>query len=63
MGVAAPIATGYVVGLTGSFSGAFLIAGVVLLIGILAYIVLLGDIAPLPDRDATLGTVPASRIA
>ena len=63
MGVAAPIATGYVVGLTGSFSGAFLIAGVVLLIGILAYIVLLGDIAPLPDRDASLGTVPASRIA
>jgi MFS family permease len=63
MGVAAPIATGYIVGLTGSFSGAFLIAGVVLLVGILAYIVLLGEIVPLPDRDASLGTVPASRIA
>lgn len=54
MGGAAPIATGYIVSLTGSFSGAFLIAGVVLLIGIFAYVVLLGEIAPLPDREASL---------
>lgn len=47
MGVVAPVTTGYVVGLTNSFSGAFLIAGVVLLIGIFSYIVLLGRIEPL----------------
>jgi hypothetical protein len=34
MGVVAPVTTGCVVGLTNSFSGAFLIAGVVLHIGI-----------------------------
>jgi ACS family D-galactonate transporter-like MFS transporter len=54
MGGVAPIATGYIVTLTGSFSGAFLIAGVVLLIGIFAYVVLLGEIVPLPDREASL---------
>jgi MFS family permease len=50
MGVVAPVTTGYVVGLTGSFSGAFLIAGVVLLIGIVSYVVLLGRIEPIPDQ-------------
>jgi MFS family permease len=54
MGGVAPIATGYIVSLTGSFSGAFLIAGIVLLIGIFAYVVLLGEIAPLPDREPSL---------
>jgi MFS family permease len=54
MGGAAPIVTGYIVSLTGSFSGAFLIAGVVLLIGIFAYVVLLGELTPLPDREASL---------
>ncbi len=54
MGGIAPIATGYIVSLTGSFSGAFLIAGVVLLIGIFAYVVLLGEITPLPDREPSL---------
>ncbi len=49
MGVVAPVTTGYVVGLTNSFSSAFLIAGVVLLIGIFSYVVLLGRIEPLPD--------------
>jgi ACS family D-galactonate transporter-like MFS transporter len=63
MGVVAPIATGYIVGATSSFNGAFLVAGVVLLIGILSYIVLLGEITPLPDRDAELGAGPATRPA
>ena len=53
MGAVAPIATGYIVGQTHSFNGAFLVAGAVLLVGILSYIVVLGDITPLPDRPAT----------
>jgi MFS transporter, ACS family, D-galactonate transporter len=55
MGVVAPVTTGYIVGLTNSFSGAFLIAGVVLLIGIFSYIVLLGRIEPLPDQGSPSG--------
>jgi MFS transporter, ACS family, D-galactonate transporter len=57
MGIAAPVITGFVVGLTGSFAGAFLIAGIVLIVGIFSYIVVLGRIEPIPDpsgRSATL---------
>jgi MFS family permease len=49
MGVLAPIITGIVVDWTQSFAGAFLIAGVVLLIGIFFYIVVLGRIESIPD--------------
>ena len=49
MGVAAPIITGFIVGLTHSFAGAFLVAGVVLLVGIFSYIVILGRIEPIPE--------------
>lgn len=49
MGVVAPVATGYIAGATHSFAGAFIAAGVVLIIGILAYIFLLGRIVPIPD--------------
>ena len=52
MGVVAPIATGYVFSRTHSFTGAFLLAGVVLLIGILAIIFLLGPIEPLPEPES-----------
>ena len=51
MGVVAPITTGFIVGWTKSFSGAFLVAGVVLLVGILAYGFMLGRIEPIPDPD------------
>ncbi len=61
MGVAAPVATGYIVGATNSFSGAFLIAGVVLLIGILSYVLLLGEITPLPDPTAAPAIVSEAR--
>ncbi|HTI79126.1 MAG TPA: hypothetical protein VL614_01615 [Acetobacteraceae bacterium] len=54
MGGVAPIVTGSIVSLTGSFSGAFPIASVVLLVGIFAYVVLLGEITPLPDREPSL---------
>ena len=51
MGIAAPIVTGYIVGATSSFSDAFLVAGGVLLLGILSYVFLLGDITTLPSTD------------
>lgn len=62
MGVVAPVVTGYVVGMTNSFGSAFVIAGVVLLIGILAYIVLLGRIEPLPEQGCAQ-TRPTTRAA
>jgi ACS family D-galactonate transporter-like MFS transporter len=46
---AAPIATGMIVGATGSFGNAFLLAGVILLIGIVAFVFLMGRIEPIPD--------------
>ncbi len=54
MGAAAPIVTGFVVGITGSFAIAFLIAGVVLLVGIFAYVVVLGRIEPIPEPEAAV---------
>ncbi|MBV9053844.1 MAG: MFS transporter [Hyphomicrobiales bacterium] len=59
MGVASPIITGVVVDWTQSFAGAFLIAGVVLVIGIYFYVVILGRIEaipePMPGPAASLG--------
>jgi ACS family D-galactonate transporter-like MFS transporter len=54
MGVAAPVITGFIVGLTHSFAGAFLVAGVVLIVGIFSYLVLLGRIEPIPDPPARM---------
>jgi MFS transporter, ACS family, D-galactonate transporter len=52
MGVVAPVTTGYIVGATGSFVGAFLAAGIVLVIGIVAYVFILGRIEPIADPPA-----------
>jgi MFS family permease len=49
MGVIAPIATGYIVGASHSFTNAFLVAGVVLLVGVFSFVVLLGRIEPIPE--------------
>jgi MFS transporter, ACS family, D-galactonate transporter len=49
MGAVAPIVTGYIVAVTQSFAGAFLLAGVGLIVGIFAYVVLMGPIEPIPD--------------
>jgi len=49
MGVAAPIATGYIAGTTGSFTGAFLAAGIVLIVGIVAFVFILGRLEPIAD--------------
>ena len=51
MGAVAPAVTGFVVGATNSFSIAFLVAGVVLLIGIFFFVVVLGRIEPIPEPD------------
>jgi MFS transporter, ACS family, D-galactonate transporter len=48
MGIAAPIVTGVIVKQTHSFVGAFLAAGAVLVVGILAFIFLLGRIETMP---------------
>ncbi|ATP29317.1 MFS transporter [Chromobacterium violaceum] len=49
MGAVAPIVTGFIVGATHSFANAFLVAGFMLVIGILAFVFLLGRIEPLPE--------------
>ncbi len=51
MGVIAPIVTGFVVGASDNFETAFLIAGIVLLVGIFFYIVVLGRIEPIPPPE------------
>jgi len=52
MGVVAPIVTGFVVGRTHSFVDAFLVAGLVLVAGVAAFVFLLGRIEPLPEPAA-----------
>ena len=47
--ISAPIATGYIVTVTKSYSGAFVAAAVVLSIGIAGYAFLLGDMEPIPE--------------
>lgn len=48
LGIAAPIVTGAVFDATGSFAGAFIVTGVVLLAGIACYTVVLGRIERMP---------------
>jgi MFS transporter, ACS family, D-galactonate transporter len=49
MSILAPIVTGYIVAGTSSFANAFITAAVVLLIGIVAYVWILGKIEPIPE--------------
>lgn len=51
MGMLAPIVTGFIVGGTGSFAMAFVVAGIILFIGILSYVFLLTDLDPIPSQD------------
>ncbi|MEI6000336.1 MFS transporter [Paraburkholderia bengalensis] len=54
MGVAAPIVTGFIVGATNSFTNAFLVAGVILAVGIVSFVFVMGPIEAIPeptDRD------------
>jgi ACS family D-galactonate transporter-like MFS transporter len=59
MGAAAPIVTGFIVGATNSFANAFMVAGVILVIGIIAFVFVLGRIEPIPDPQSTGAPVPA----
>lgn len=52
MGIAAPIATGFIVRTTHSFAGAFLTAACILLVGACAFAFLLGRIETLPGPEA-----------
>ncbi|WP_317205852.1 MFS transporter [Janthinobacterium sp.] len=52
MGAAAPIVTGFIVGATNSFTNAFYVAGVILLIGIISFVFVLGKIEPIPDPQS-----------
>jgi ACS family D-galactonate transporter-like MFS transporter len=52
LGIAAPIVTGAVFDATGSFAGAFIVTGVVLLAGIACYTVVLGRIERMPPPRA-----------
>ena len=54
-GIAAPIVTGFIVARTQSYSAAFITAAAFLLLGIAAYVFLLGDMAPIPEPDCDLG--------
>ncbi|TAL70366.1 MAG: MFS transporter [Burkholderiaceae bacterium] len=55
MGAVAPIVTGYTVGSTQSFSNAFIVAGVVLVVGMVSFVVLLRRIEPLPEPPSPAG--------
>ena len=62
MGVVAPVTTGYIVGLTNSFNGAFFVAGAVLLVGILSFVVLLGRIEPIPEQKGSSSGLPGTPV-
>jgi sugar phosphate permease len=59
MGAAAPIVTGMIVGATNSFANAFMVAGVILLVGIVSFVFVLGKIEPIPDPEPRGAAVPA----
>jgi ACS family D-galactonate transporter-like MFS transporter len=59
MGAAAPIVTGYIVGATNSFANAFLVAGIILIIGIVSFAFILGRIEPVPEPAGNRETIPA----
>lgn len=60
MGILAPIVTGFIVGATGTFAAAFVVAAIILFIGILSYVFLLTDLDPIPSQDKSdqLGKKP-----
>jgi len=49
-GAIAPIATGLIVASTHSFTNAFLVADVILVLGIMSIVFVMGKIEPIPDR-------------
>jgi len=49
MAIAAPIITGYIAQGTGAFTNAFIVAAAVLVVGIVAYLFVLGRVEPIPE--------------
>ncbi|MFL4476163.1 MFS transporter [Paeniglutamicibacter sp. MACA_103] len=60
IGVSAPIVTGFLVQATGNFNLAFIVAGVILLIGVFFYTVVLGPIEQIPSAAEREGAALAS---
>jgi MFS transporter, ACS family, D-galactonate transporter len=54
-GIAAPVVTGYIVAGTKSFSWAFIVPAVFLVIGIACYVLLLGNMEPIPEPGEARG--------
>ncbi|WP_216326397.1 MFS transporter [Sphingomonas quercus] len=50
-GAVAPALTGLIVAQSRSFSGAFLLAGAVLAVGLVSFTLVMGPIAPIPERE------------
>jgi len=49
-----------IVGATASFTNAFFVAGVILLVGIVCFVFVLGKIEPIPDPEPVRATVTAA---
>jgi sugar phosphate permease len=60
-GIIAPIAAGFIFAGTGSFAINFIVAGVILIIGILCYLFLLGNIEQIQVPSKDVGEIPARR--
>jgi hypothetical protein len=58
MGSVSAIVTGSIVQITGSFSGAFVVAACILVAGMCFYAFLMGPIEPVPDMPDS-ATIPA----
>ncbi len=58
LGIAAPIATGFIVSATGSFAFGFIVAAIVLVVGILCYIFMLGRIEQIPNPFSAAESIP-----
>ncbi len=54
-GISAPIVTGYLAGPANSFSSAFAVSAIILLLGIAAYLLLLGKIEQVPEFSGQAG--------
>jgi sugar phosphate permease len=57
-GIAAPIVTGYLVSAHESFAWAFVVPAIYLVIGVAAYVFLLGRIEPYNQARSALDAVP-----
>ena len=62
IGTTAPIVTGFIVQFTGSFAWAFIVAGIMLVIGIVFYTVVLGRIEQIPTVEERAAAKAAAQV-